>query len=610
MRTLSNTTNFALPGLRWLVLLGWGGSLAVVAAAQTQLVITQSADNRTEPARESCQGKPCERDARACIDVQSYDLDLDFSSNEDQWTGTVVVGLTTLHPGVHRLELDAGHNLQVTGCRLAVQGEAPQTVPFAVRDERLQVGVAQDLPEGENVRLTALFAGKLSETGRHAWSTERTAAGALRFDCALQYAGAHHLFPCKASFYHPEDTPQASHLRLRIPAGLRAIGPGSLRASERQRDGSTTFDFQLDHAVPTWALGFAFGPYQLKTQVWPAAGGPLTLEFYRLEEHREAFDRVMGELPAILTSLEATFGPYPFPNERLAVVETLSASSANATWTGLGSELFLEAEPARSSAQDETQTSSVTTRLGASRVLSHELSHAWWGIGLSVASWQDAWLHESFASYGELVYLGASQGAARQEEAFQTFASGISPKSRLQMCPLASRSAATASSPVLWFKGPWVLRAMRQEIGGEAPWSQALGTFQAEHRFQTVRTSDWMATLEAQTGHSWQRFFDEWFVGKGYPRVRGIARVVPGGIELRINNHQGEDRNFHVPIDLTWTEAGVAKRQRILLEPGMQVLQVKADKPQDVRVEGLDQILGLNFVRVLPDASPALIDED
>ncbi len=554
--------------------------------------------NIDPPARDLGQHtEDCIDDPRACVDVVAYDFALDFSGSGSLFSGKARIEMQARHNGVQLIQMDAGNNLRLKVCSLQLPDEAPMRVLFSRIDEGFGIKLDDPLLEGQTLVVTTGYGGDLSNPGGLAWHAERTKNNALRVDTNLQYAGAHHLFPCKAAHFHPEDTALRTKIEVKVPGGLEVVAPGTRKSKVRMRDGSTRFSYELPHAVPTWAMGIAIGPFQVEERAWrDGAKNPIQIEVYRLPGTEKIWDRALDELPAILTHLETIFGPYPFPDQRLALVETQSFSPVNATWTGLSSKLIAAA--AKGKDPDGSQYQNLI------RVLSHELGHSWWGHGLSVASWRDSWLHESFASYGELLYLGVSQGLPAQERAFGQLAASTSPKHRLAMCGRSGRNAATASAHVLWCKGPWVLRSLQFELDNDALWFDTLARFQSQYRFKTVRTEDLMECLEQSTEQSWERFFDEWFEGRGAPHLKGTVEVSWDKISLHIENLETPGLQFHVPIDLVWSEAGQAQRKRILLHPGSNHATIASHQPKNVQVEGLDQVLAQHYLRIITVDGP------
>jgi aminopeptidase N len=45
-------------------------------------------------------------------------------------------------------------------------------------------------------------------------------------------------------------------------------------------------------------------------------------------------------------------------------------------------------------------------------LLVHELSHDWWGDRVTMRTWDDIWVNEGFATYGEVLYLEKTFGFA------------------------------------------------------------------------------------------------------------------------------------------------------------------------------------------------------
>jgi aminopeptidase N len=305
--------------------------------------------------------------------------------------------------------------------------------------------------------------------------------------------------------------------------------------------------------------------------------------------------------PRLLAHHERNFGPYPFPESRLAIVETLSSSSANATWIGVGSRMLDFTEPEQAVPFSSNK---------AAHILVHELGHAWWGHGVHVGSWRDNWLHESFASYGTLLFVGDLEGEDAMDRAFQQIAGDVSFKHRLALCDKASACSATSISTALWYKGPWVLRTLRSQIHNDAQWLAALSDFQQSYRFQSITTEDFSRVLGEHTGRSWDRFFEEWFESSGLPCIVGNVRIASDRILVDLENRKDriltrgpdkEGRNFHLALRLQWKEGLVAHERRLELAPGDNSWSIDCDaEPTDVKLLGLESILGPHEVKILP----------
>ena len=70
---------------------------------------------------------------------------------------------------------------------------------------------------------------------------------------------------------------------------------------------------------------------------------------------------------------------------------------------------------------------------------------------------------------------------------------------------------------LLYSKGPWVLDAVRREIG-DKPFLVFLNSCQATFRWKFGSTKMVQAVLEGVTKKDWKRFFDDNYWGTGMPK--------------------------------------------------------------------------------------------
>ena len=94
----------------------------------------------------------------------------------------------------------------------------------------------------------------------------------------------------------------------------------------------------------------------------------------------------LGRHPAIMTTLEGLFGPYPFADYQLVVTDD-----------------ELE-DPIEAQGMSIFGANHLDGRRTHERLVVHELAHQWFGNSLTIADWRHIWLNEGFATYAEWLW--------------------------------------------------------------------------------------------------------------------------------------------------------------------------------------------------------------
>ncbi|MEJ8757899.1 M1 family aminopeptidase [Pontibacter sp. H259] len=147
----------------------------------------------------------------------------------------------------------------------------------------------------------------------------------------------------------------------------------------------------------------------------------------------------------------------------------------------------------------------------------HELAHQWFGDNVTCASWQDIWLNEGFASYGEYLALQrVSDQNARNWMADAHNRAKSAPQGSLRV-PDTTNVGRIFSYNITYKKGASVVHMLRYELNNDALFFKALQNYQTEFSGKTATTADLQRVLEETTGKDLDYFFAQWYEGEGYP---------------------------------------------------------------------------------------------
>ena len=158
----------------------------------------------------------------------------------------------------------------------------------------------------------------------------------------------------------------------------------------------------------------------------------------------------------------------------------------------------------------------------------HEMAHQWWGLGVDVKSYRDAWLSEGFAEFAAWWYTEAILGdsTALRRILDQSREALLERRHKAGPIWLGTRlfdGDMPEDYPLIVYqKGAWVLRMLRFLMldangTGEAPFRGMLKDFYESFHDAQASTEDFRTMVERHMGSSMDWFFNSWVYGTGIP---------------------------------------------------------------------------------------------
>jgi aminopeptidase N len=540
------------------------------------------------------------KDPRTAYDVLGYRLDVHLDPARTALRATVAVDARVTAKSLQTLVLDLDDGLKVEAVRRLPSSfnvRSPlrgDPVSFKHEDDRLVCTLDEPVGQREYIRVAVTYSGTPGSlddfTGFH-WKT--TSDGQPWIGTSFQMIGAHHWFPCKASFFHPEDKPARVIVNLDVPEGLVGVSNGHLVERE-VNEGREVFRWLHEYPLGTYAITLNVAPYvSIEKRIYiPGLADDIQFSAYVLPENLEKAHVQFREVPTMLKVFSLAFGPYPFPESKFGLVETSFWGMEHSTAVAYGSSY-----PAWCKANDQPDPFAARNQF-FDYILIHESAHEWWGNAVTASAWGDFWIQEGFATYAESIYVEETQGREAVDRYFDSQRRMIRKGSRLHGGQ-GLASAKEAYSSTIYTKGAWVLHTLRHYIADDDAWWRAIRSFYESHRYENASTNDFRRALERSTKKDWGQFFDEWIFGEGYPKLSGTVEADGTVVRIRIDNEGSGATDFHIPLDLQWYEGVRQVRERIWLDPGENTLDLEREtEVVDLTVRDLQRVLGTHDVKV------------
>ena len=199
----------------------------------------------------------------------------------------------------------------------------------------------------------------------------------------------------------------------------------------------------------------------------------------------------------------------------------------------------------------EHQTGSYVVNFSWS-LLAHELAHQWFGDYVTCGSWEDIWLNEGFATYLEGITY------ERFPEKGSWFDWKKNRRDRIISIPDGSvRVNDTTSvsrifnSRLSYSKGAYLLNMLRWKLGDEYFFT-AIRSYLNKKAHSFARTTELKAEFENVSGQNLTEFFDDWFIGEGYPiyTITWYAKDDKIGIRVHQTTSHPSVDFFEMPLPL------------------------------------------------------------
>lgn len=379
--------------------------------------------------------------------------------------------------------------------RVSINGKAVKG--FQYDSTLLRIPVATPLREGEKALLSIKYHGKPAGSDFGGLVIKDSLRSAHNMGASLEeipHSYGRGWFPATDDFR----SRSTFDLYYRVSSDLKAISTGILQDTVSNGDGTTTWHWRVNHAIPDYLVAIAVGDYEKIHYDYRQSSRDLPIDVYVFPNEVKEAKETYAIVPKVLEVMEKYFGEMIF--DRVGYV------SVNGTH-GAMEHVNNISMPPRPVPTPEYQS-----------YIIHELIHSWFGNRVTCATAEDMWLNEGITSFVTgmvMEELYPADIAMQYWKDCQATALILSPMYEGGYLPLYPMPQAFTYGPTVYMKGAMLISTLKEYLGDDVLYP-ALKKYLEAYSLKHVTTKEFETFMSQATGRDLSGFFEQWIYRPGF----------------------------------------------------------------------------------------------
>ena len=458
------------------------------------------------------------------IDVTYYKLVLKVTTTPDFLNGIVTVNATSLQNGLNTFFLDFEDNMVVDS--VISNGTS---LTFSQSDDELHITLDQTANKNDNISVVITYHGLPDITGLGSFEFGENQGVPAIWTLSEPY-GAKTWFPNKDN---PSDKADSSDVWITVADNLTGVSNGDLTETINNGDGTKTYKWRSRYPIAPYLISLAIADYSIyETYYHYSPSESMLVINYIYPQNLNSIKSLLDQTPSMIDIMSGYFGPYPFLKEKYGHAEFgVLAGMEHQTISSMGA--FFDG------------------------IIVHELTHQWFGDKITCAKWEDIWVNEGFAVYGEALYQEATAGKEAYYDVIKSNMSRAKDAVGTIYVQNINSIDEIFDGDRTYAKGGVVIHMLRGVMGDEN-FFRTLKAYMSDTSlaYGSATIRDFQHVAETVSGTNLSYFFDEWLYGENYPRyvvdwyynlIQGNTYQVSVEVKQSVNTLP---QFFTMPIDM------------------------------------------------------------
>jgi aminopeptidase N len=474
--------------------------------------------------RDSLQGSL--RKERTCFDVLRYDLSIEVFPETKRISGFNEITFKTID-FTKKIQLDLFENMVIDSI---VFGN--KKLNYNRKYDAVFIEFPNILAKNSTIKLQFYYNGKPQEAKNAPWDGgfvwKKDKFGRPFIGVAVQGTGASLWYPVKD---HQSDEPdQGASIKVTVPAGLMNVSNGLFIEREDLENNRNSYKWEVKNPINNYNIVINIADYvNIEDQM-----NDLKINYYVLRENEVKARKHFEEVKPMLECFESKFGAYPFKDDSYKLVETPYLGMEHQSAIAYGNQFK----------KGYLGTDITGTGIGLlfDYITIHETAHEWFGNSITSVDIADMWIHESFTTYAESVFVECRFGYDKAQEYINGQKKLIANEK-----PVVGQFGVNfkTGNSDMYYKGALMLNTIRHIVNNDVKWWQLLKNYSNHFKYKIIEKKDVVAFFNKELKMDLTTVFNHYLLKKEIP-ILEISKTKKY-INYRWVNC---DKNFKMPIDI------------------------------------------------------------
>ncbi|MDQ3191977.1 MAG: M1 family metallopeptidase [Bacteroidota bacterium] len=362
------------------------------------------------------------------------------------------------------------------------------------------------------------------------------------------------------------------------------LSNGTLMFSLENGDGTRTDYWKQNLPHAPYLTMMAIGEYAVVKDKW----NNIDVHYYVEKEYEPYARNIFGNTPEMLEFYSKILGfEYPWDKYHQVVVRDYVSGAMENTGAVIFGEFMNKNDRELLDGDNES-------------IVAHELFHHWFGDLVTCESWANLPLNESFATYGEYLWIEYKYG---RDEADMHIHGNLnqylaeSKSKQVDMIRFDYQDKEDMFDSHSYAKGGRILHMLRKYVGDDA-FFESLKLYLNTNKYTSVEMHQLRLAFEKVTGEDLNWFFNQWFFSSGHPEVKISTSYNDSLKQAIVSVEQQQDFSktpvYKLPLEVDIYVAGKIDRHQIIVNKAFESFTFKlAQKPDLINVDAEKMLLGV-----------------